>query len=89
MRLLQTVKSKLTPSGGAVLIAEMLLDDDGTGPAPALLQSLNMLVQTHGRERTNAEYQALLAAAGFNASAARFVRTGSYLDAILVEWSDH
>lgn len=42
-QLLALVASKLHP-GGAVLICEMLLDDDRMGPVPALMQSLNMLV---------------------------------------------
>jgi acetylserotonin N-methyltransferase len=69
------------PSGGGVLIAEALLDDDRTGPIPAMMQDLNMLVCTDGRERTFAEYRALLKAAGF--TNADYRRTGSPLDAVL------
>ncbi len=71
----------LLPRGGAVLIAERLLNDDKTGPAGALLQSLNMLVATHGRERTGSEYRELLANVGFREVTT--ARTGSVLDAIL------
>lgn len=69
------------PSGGGVLIAEKLLDDDKTGPRWAQLQSLNMLTCTEGKERTLAEYESLLRQVGFN----RVVgcRTPSPLDAIL------
>ncbi|XP_037369037.1 acetylserotonin O-methyltransferase isoform X1 [Talpa occidentalis] len=52
-------------AGGGVLVVESLLDSDGRGPLPTQLYSLNMLVQTEGRERTPAQYHALLAAAGF------------------------
>jgi hypothetical protein len=52
-------------SGGALLLAEMLLDECGTSPPEVLLQSLNMLTQTHGRERKLSEYSHLLEAAGF------------------------
>jgi acetylserotonin N-methyltransferase len=45
------------------------------------MQSLNMLVCTEGRERTLAEYAALLRAAGFASIEGR--RTGSVLDAVL------
>jgi len=69
------------PPGGGLLIAEALLDDDHTGPRPALLQSLNMLTCTEGRERSFPEYQALLTAAGFTQVTAH--RTGAPLDAIL------
>lgn len=51
--------------GGAVLLVEALLSEDGSGPLTVQLYSLNMLVQTEGRERTDAQYAALLAAAGF------------------------
>lgn len=63
-RLLKRIWDHL-PSGGALLIAEKLLDDDKTGPLFALMQSLSMLVCTEGKERTLAEYTALLRQAGF------------------------
>jgi acetylserotonin N-methyltransferase len=69
------------PSGGALLIAEKLLDDDRAGPRWAQMQSLNMLVCTEGKERTLAEYTALLQAAGFATIEGR--RTTSPLDAVL------
>jgi len=49
------------PKGGAVVISELLVNDDKTGPAPAALMSLNMLVETvGGRNYTPAEYSAWL-----------------------------
>jgi len=69
------------PSGGALLIAEKLLRDDKTGPVPAAMQSLNMLVVTEGRERSLPEYAELLTAAGFGDVQGR--QTGTQLDAIL------
>jgi len=59
----------------------MLLDEDRCGPVSASMQSLNMLVCTEGRERTESEYRALLEAAGFGDVEAR--RTGTPLDALL------
>jgi hypothetical protein len=54
------------PSGGAVVISELLVDDEKTGPAPAALMSLNMLIETEGgRNYTPAEYSAWLDEAGF------------------------
>lgn len=44
-------------------------------------QDLNMLCQTHGRERSLAEYEQLLQAAGF--VDVRGHVTGTYLDAVL------
>jgi len=78
--LLGIVYDKLPPQG-ALLIAEKLLDEDKSGPVPALMQSLNMLVITEGRERTAGEYGALLRQAGFARVEAR--RTGSVVDAVL------
>lgn len=69
------------PAAGALLIAERLLDDDKSGPLSVQLQSLNMLVCTEGKERTLAEYAALLREAGFRDIQGR--KTGAPLDAIL------
>jgi hypothetical protein len=54
------------PAGGRVLIVERLIPDDPGQALPALLSDLNMLVVTGGRERADAEYGALLAAAGLS-----------------------
>lgn len=58
---------EVTPPGAALLLVEALLPPEGD-PAriPTLLLSLNMAVQTRGRERTEAEYRALVAEAGFH-----------------------
>ena len=54
------------PKGGTVVISELLVSDDKTGPAPAALMSLNMLVETvGGRNYTPAEYSAWLNEVGF------------------------
>ncbi|HEX5088906.1 MAG TPA: methyltransferase [Nocardioides sp.] len=53
------------PSGGRLVIAELLVDDERTGPPAAALMSLNMLVETEGRNYTPAEYEAWLAELGF------------------------
>jgi len=78
--LLRKIHAALPP-GGAILLAETLLDDDHCGPVPSLMQSLNMLVCTEGRERSVAEYRELLTAAGFTDVEGR--RTGAPLDAVL------
>jgi acetylserotonin O-methyltransferase len=69
------------PAGGALLVAEKLLDDDRAGPVWAQMQSLNMLVCTEGKERTLAEYEALLKQAGFAEVQGR--QTASPLDAVM------
>lgn len=63
-RLLRACRDALAP-GGRLFICELLVDDAKTGPAPAALMSLNMLVETHGRNYTAAEYGSWLAEAGF------------------------
>ena len=69
------------PAGGAVLIAEKVLHDDKAGPEWAVLQSLNMLVCTEGKERTLGEYAALLKQVGF--ADVTGVRTPSPLDVVM------
>lgn len=76
-RLLTKIYAAL-PEGGGLLIAEKLLEP---GYVSAHMQSLNMLVGAEGRERSAAEYESLLLAAGFSRVENR--GTGSYLDAIL------
>ena len=53
------------PSGGVLIVSELMMDDDKAGPAPAALMSLNMLIETEGRNYTWAEYTAWLEEAGF------------------------
>ncbi len=78
--LLAKIHARL-PAGGALLIAEKLLQDDKTGPMWANMQSLNMLICTEGRERNLREYEGLLRAAGFATVEGRL--TGAPLDAVL------
>ncbi|MBE1576290.1 methyltransferase [Amycolatopsis roodepoortensis] len=54
------------PSGGLLVISELLVDDDKAGPADAALMSMAMLVGTWGRNYTAAEYHEWLTAAGFD-----------------------
>lgn len=77
--LLRAIYSRLA-SGGGILISEKLLNEDKTGPTPAQLQSLNMLVCTEGKERTLTEFRTLLESAGF--TEVRGHTTGAPLDAI-------
>jgi acetylserotonin N-methyltransferase len=81
IRLLLGKIREALPAGGGLLIAEKLLDDDKTGPVSAMMQSLNMLVCAEGKERSLAEYTALLVEAGFRDVQGR--QTGAPLDALL------
>ncbi|GGM12306.1 MULTISPECIES: methyltransferase [Micromonospora] len=54
------------PPGGTVVISELLLNDERTGPPAAALMGLNMLVETEGgRNYSAAEYGTWLTDAGF------------------------
>jgi acetylserotonin N-methyltransferase len=79
-RLLKKVCESL-PLRGALLICEKMLSDDKSGPSWAQMQDLNMLVCTEGKERTLAEYEALLLAAGF--AEVIGCRTATPIDGIL------
>ena len=78
--LLAKIYRKL-PTGGGILLAEKLLQDDKTGPISAQLQSLNMLACTEGKERSLSEYRLLLEDAGFVNVQGRI--TGCPLDAVI------
>jgi acetylserotonin O-methyltransferase len=78
--LLEKIFAKL-PAGGALLVTETLVNEDRSGPVYSLMQDLNMLVCTDGRERTESEYSALLTGTGF--ATVKFQRTGGLVDAIL------
>jgi acetylserotonin O-methyltransferase len=77
LKLLTKIHAAL-PEGGGLLIAEKLLSPDNVS---AHMQSLNMLIGAEGRERSAAEYDALLRGSGFSQVESRV--TGAYLDAIL------
>jgi 3-hydroxy-5-methyl-1-naphthoate 3-O-methyltransferase len=52
--------------GGVLLVSELLVNDEKTGPPPAALMNMTMLVATEGgRNYTAAEYAAMLEEAGF------------------------
>jgi hypothetical protein len=53
------------PSGGRILLHEMLLDDDGAGPVTAASFSMLMLLATQGQQFTGGELRAILEEAGF------------------------
>ncbi|XP_067841469.1 acetylserotonin O-methyltransferase [Heptranchias perlo] len=78
---LLTRVSKACKPGSGVLLIESLLNEDRRGPITTQLYSLNMLVQTEGKERTPSEYISLLETAGFKDVQVR--RTGKIYDAIL------
>ena len=69
------------PSGGALFLAEKVLDDSKASPEWAVLQHLNMLTVAEGKERTQGEYAELLQDMGFKDITCH--RTTSPLDVVL------
>ncbi len=63
-RLLRRIYEAL-PTGGGLLIAEKILNDDKTAPRWAQMQNLNMLTCTEGKERSLPEYVLLLSSMAF------------------------
>ena len=53
------------PSGGRILLHEMLLDEDGGGPVTAASFSMLMLLATQGQQFTFGELRDILTGAGF------------------------
>uniref|UniRef100_A0A2R8ZEW2 Acetylserotonin O-methyltransferase like n=1 Tax=Pan paniscus TaxID=9597 RepID=A0A2R8ZEW2_PANPA len=79
-KLLSRVAESCKPGAGLLLV-ETLLDEEKRVAQHALMQSLNMLVQTEGKERSLGEYQCLLELHGFHQ--VQVVHLGGVLDAIL------
>ena len=53
------------PAGGRIMLHEMLLNDDGTGPATTASFSMLMLLATQGQQFTFEELKQILEGAGF------------------------
>jgi acetylserotonin N-methyltransferase len=64
-RMLARRSFEALPSGGRILLHEMLMDDDGCGPLPVAAFSLLMLIGTKGRQYSLPELRGFLEAAGF------------------------
>lgn len=79
--MVSSVRFVVLPPGGGVLLVEALLFENRRGPIMAQIFSLNMLVQTQGRERTPSEYTHMLNKSGFRN--VLVCRTGKSYDAIL------
>jgi acetylserotonin N-methyltransferase len=56
---------EILPQGGRIMLHEMLLDDDGCGPATAASFSMLMLLATQGQQFTFNELKEILEKAGF------------------------
>ncbi|XP_074620851.1 acetylserotonin O-methyltransferase-like [Acropora palmata] len=71
------------PSGGGLLIAEMLLDDDKAGPVDAILRSLYMRTIGNGKLRSGKEFEELLEKHGFDHIEIKRLDPGAGTDVIL------
>lgn len=56
---------EILPSGGRIMLHEMLIDDDGAGPPTAAAFSMLMLLATQGQQFTFGELRSILERAGF------------------------
>jgi acetylserotonin N-methyltransferase len=57
---------EVLPSGGRIMLHEMLLNDDGAGPTTAAAFSMLMLLGTQGQQFTFDELRSILEGAGFS-----------------------
>ncbi|XP_040194120.1 acetylserotonin O-methyltransferase isoform X4 [Rana temporaria] len=80
LQLLKKIYQSCRP-GGAVLLIELLLNEDRSGPLITQLFSLHMLTLTEGKERMPSEYKKLLTDSGFRDIQVR--TTGKIYDAIM------
>ncbi|MEE6511918.1 hypothetical protein FKM82_018781 [Ascaphus truei] len=80
LQLLNKIYKSCKPGGGMLLV-EVLLNEDKSGPLSSQLSSLNMLIHTEGKERTPSEYSKMLTASGFKDIQVK--ATGKICDAIL------
>ncbi|HTY93101.1 MAG TPA: methyltransferase [Steroidobacteraceae bacterium] len=64
-RLLVKKSFDALPSGGRIVLHEMLMDDDGCGPVPTAAFAMLMLLGTRGRQYSLAELRGFLEPAGF------------------------
>uniref|UniRef100_UPI00398F7F3B probable bifunctional dTTP/UTP pyrophosphatase/methyltransferase protein n=1 Tax=Pristiophorus japonicus TaxID=55135 RepID=UPI00398F7F3B len=81
VNLLLSRLSQACKPGCGLLLAELVLYDRKTKPSGAVLQSLNMLMQSEGKERSGSEYRKLLHKHGF--VNVQIKHAGTFLDAIL------
>jgi hypothetical protein len=81
-RLLVQKSFAALPSGGHIVLHEMLLNDDGCGPLPAAAFSVLMLLGTRGRQYTLAELRGFLQPVGFTAVEA-FSTGGGYYSLVV------
>lgn len=51
--------------GGSIIVSELMMDDDKTGPLSAAMMSLTMMIDTEGRNYTWSEYTEWLKEVGF------------------------
>ena len=73
MEILRVCAAAMAP-GAQLLIVEQVLPDGGPRNVLPALMDVNMLISLGGKERTGAEYEALLEVSGFTGTVVR--RTG-------------
>ncbi|XP_071949294.1 acetylserotonin O-methyltransferase-like [Antedon mediterranea] len=76
---------KSLKSGGAVLVAELLMNETKTGPLHTLRANVQMMIEMSGRERTETEYRLLLEQHGFVDFECKFVAGYSSFHAMIAK----
>ncbi|XP_071949282.1 acetylserotonin O-methyltransferase-like [Antedon mediterranea] len=76
---------KSLESGGAILIAELLMNETKTGPLYPLGANVQMMIERSGRQRTETEYRLLLEKHGFVDFECKFVEGYSSYHAIIAK----
>jgi 3-hydroxy-5-methyl-1-naphthoate 3-O-methyltransferase len=81
-RLLVKKSFDALPSGGRIVLHEMLMDDDGCGPLPTAAFSMLMLLGTRGRQYSLSELRGFLEPVGFTGIDA-FTTGGGYYSLVV------
>ncbi len=81
-RLLVKKSFDALPSGGRIVLHEMLMNDDGCGPLPAAAFSVLMLLGTRGRQYTLGELRGFLEPVGFT-NVEAFTTGGGYYSLVV------
>jgi acetylserotonin N-methyltransferase len=77
-RLLAAKSFAALPPGGRIILHEMLMDDDGCGPAATAAFSILMLLGTRGRQYSLPELRGFMEEAGFTSVEAQQTGGGYY-----------
>ena len=73
-----------TLTGGLLVLLDVVLNPDRTGPFKSVVLDLIILVKTPGMERSSDEYKTLLESEGYGNFQCYSIEASSYFDVITV-----